>query len=417
MGIGLLALTCLAPWNQLHAQVLDIGRLEDEIARNAELIEQAKQLVSLTNSAKARASLQTAIHLHQESINLLTNLNRPLLSAQQIKRAREAILRAISLAKQEAKTEESARKAIERAVKRLDLAAALLQETTDNRDHPARKIIEGARVQLQRADDNLQEHLFATALQLALSSESLSNQAIKLLKKDNLDAASVERELNKTGRLLERITAYEKLSEHPLVEKMYREAQDVQAQAQENLKHGRPRPALELTRRARVIAMNAIKILTASPEQANVDQALQLTENLIESAEDMILDFPSENIEKKISRARQLQDKAKSLYHEGEYDKSLRHTLQARELTRDAVGSMNKPLNADEVGAALRRTDELIEQVKAEVVRSDRPENADILERIISHQDTAWQEYQRGRLKAALTRTKLARNLVLRILG
>jgi len=118
-----------------------------------------------------------------------------------------------------------------------------------------------------------------------------------------------------------------------------------------------------------------------------------------------------------VARARELQDRAKTFYHQADYEKSLRHTLRARELTRSAIGSMDKPLNAGQVENALRRTDELIERAKSEAASQNRPDNQTILERIISHQDMAWQEFRRGRLKASLARTKLARNLVHRLLG
>jgi hypothetical protein len=55
-----------------HGQTGDtLSDLRDFIQRNAELLQHAKALVSETNSVKARASLQTAAALHQQSVTSL----------------------------------------------------------------------------------------------------------------------------------------------------------------------------------------------------------------------------------------------------------------------------------------------------------------------------------------------------------
>ena len=56
-----------------HGQ--DTDDLGDFIQRNAELLQQAKELVSKTSSVKARASLHTAGVLHAQSVNLATSAN------------------------------------------------------------------------------------------------------------------------------------------------------------------------------------------------------------------------------------------------------------------------------------------------------------------------------------------------------
>ncbi len=412
----LFSVLCLIPTEQGRTQSTDLIRLQDEIRRNEELIKQAEILVRETNSVKARASLKTAIYLHEESKNLLTVQNRPILAARAVEKAREAVLRAIALAKQEAKKEENAKRAIERASGRLERAKHLLAETEDRGSNPAGKLIQESQAHLGRSKDSMREHLFGAALRLAISSEGLSNQAIKLLKKDQVNLNNVGREFEKTIRLLERIDDYEDLSAHPRAERMYREARELQDRAHDQLQGGHPRIALEQTQKARGIAMNVIKILTSNPDADNVERAIDLTESLLERAEEMTDSHRSEKIRNKLAKSHEFQDNAKSRFSNGDYSRALRFTLRARETAKEAIASLERPLDPKEVEATLLETDELIEQLKANIDRADRTADPEILPRIISHQESAWMEFHRGRLKAALTRTKLARNLAHRIL-
>ncbi len=398
-----------------HAQMSDLSRLEDEIRRNAELIQQAEMLVKNTNSIKARASLQAAIFLHKESVHLL-EANHQLRAAQAVKKAREAILRAIALAKREAKTEENARNAIQRATQRLERAKMLLEESPGRETLPARKLIEEAEAQLSRSMDNMREHLFGAALNLAISSERLSARAIAMLKRGSGEVSEVEKELRKTDRLLDRIDRYEDLSSHPAAERQYREAREIQARAYSQLQAGHTKTALETTRRARSVATNVIRMLTSRPEPENVEQALRLSDGLLEQAEEMAKNEQSEKLAKQLAKAHEIQEQARLHFSENKFGQALRFTLRARELVKQAIGSIERQLNAGEVEATLKDTDALIERLKSTMDQTEDALDHELFERVIAHQEAAWMEFRQERLRAALARTKLARNLARRIL-
>ncbi|MFQ5512564.1 MAG: hypothetical protein ACE5EO_12020, partial [Candidatus Krumholzibacteriia bacterium] len=201
-------LLALGPADTRSQTADDLSNLGEAIARNAELLMNARDLVRETNSVKARASLEAAARLHEESVNYFRkgagggNLLR---AAQLAKHAREAILQTIALAKREAKLEQNAFKAMERAGQRLEQAKLLLAENRDRDVLPARKLAEEAQGLLKRARDNMREHLFEVALRLATSSEHLSTRAVAMLKRDFSDVESIEKELEKTDRVLERV--------------------------------------------------------------------------------------------------------------------------------------------------------------------------------------------------------------------
>jgi len=202
----LVAAAALATAADVRAQgPQDHARLLDEFARNGELLERAKELVGETSSIKARASLATAAKLHLESSRMIFETQNYSLAAGLVKRTREVLLQTISLAKREAKLEENAFKAIERATRTLEHARQLLDENSSTDMEPARKLVHEAHAQLERSRDNMNEHLYEVAFRLAVSSDQLSRRAITLLKREVGGPEEVEREIEKTDRILERI--------------------------------------------------------------------------------------------------------------------------------------------------------------------------------------------------------------------
>jgi hypothetical protein len=410
-----LVVVSVLPCSPLFAQSTDLNRLEDEIRRNEELIREAERLVAQTNSAKARASLQTAVLLHKQSLQLVSN-QQNLLAGRAVKKAREAVLRAIALAKLEAKTEETAKRTMEKARRRLETAKRAMEEYQGQDIRAAKKLIDQAQDQLYRAMNNMREHLFAAALQLAGSSERLSTQAITLLKKNRQGGGDVERELAKTDRVLQRIDSHAGLWQEATAEKLYREALEFQTRANHQFRAGHSMRAVELTQRSRRIALNAAKILTSTPNADNVETAIDLTEGLLDRATEMTSSNKSPAVEQTLSSALELQEQAKSRYADRNYAAALRLTLRARDLVKEAIGRLENPLDVESVETVIRATDSLIDDLKIRLEQSGDQTDRELFQRLVSHQESSWLEFEKGNLRSALARTKLARNLAGRIL-
>lgn len=391
----------------------DLTNLRDAIARNAELLTAAKELVSETNSVKARASLAAAAKLHAESIiylNMGTGSN--LLRAGQLARhAREAILQTISLAKREAKLEAGAFKAMERAAQRLEQARHLLAENRDHDSLPPRKLVEEAQGLLKRARDNMREHLFEVALRLAITSEQLSARAITMLKRDFSDLESIELELEKTDRVLERAADRIDQDAEPAARKMFEDAQQLQRKAKNYYRNENPRLALDLTRRSRNLAMRVLKMLASLANRENVEGAIRLTDMLILEAKEMVADRDARRLQKRIEQAEEIQREAKRRFEHGDYQRALKLTLKARGVLREALGSIKQILNKREVRQALLETDEILDRLGAALEASDNKTAADLYERASANQKKAWREFRNDRLRAALAHTRLARRL------
>ncbi len=385
----------------------DLANLRDVISRNAELLMMARDLVRETNSVKARASLAAAAKLHQASLDYL---KVDLLRAGQLaKHAREAILQTIALAKREAKLEENAFKAMERAAHRLEQAKQLLAESRDAL--PARKLAEEAYGLLRRSQDNMREHLFEVALRLAISSEHLSTRAIAMLKRDFSDLDSIKKELEKTDRVLERVAEQFDGNADTKARRMFEEAKELQRKAKNSFRSDNPRRALELTRRARQLATRALKMLATRANRENVQQAIRLTDMLVAEAKEILAHRDVQRLQRKIEQAEDLQREAKRRFERGNFERALNLTLKARRLLREALASVKQVLNKREVRRALVETDEILARLKGALEGSDSDIAPELYKRARANQEKAWREFDDDRLRAALAHTKLARRL------
>jgi len=396
------------------AQV-DLSDLARALERNEELLMQAADLVRQTNSVKARSSLQAATRLHELSKYQAQN-DRPGLAAVNAGRARQAILNTINIAKREAKLEEHAMKAIERAGVRLQRARAAFEESGDRDDVPARKLIEEAHHQLQRSRNNMQEHMFGVALRLANASAALSTRAIKTLTREGITQESVLREIERTDNIIERVTSSDRLDHHDVAARAIEQAIDLQNRAKSSVRSNNLRLALEHTLRAREIALRIVKTARGGqgPGENTVARAIEFTDGLLDRAREMAREQAMERVTEPLEQAAQLQSKAKEAFAASEYATAMRMTLRAREIAKRALGAMKKPLDADTVGKTLKQTDTVIETLGARLADKNNDTARSLYERAHNRQVNAWTAMEAGELRRALALTKVARNLARR---
>lgn len=390
-----------------YGQTIDIN-VQNAIERNEELLKEAEVLVRSTNSVKARASLETAKKLHEASKRSLTPDN--VLSAARLAgQAREAIVRTIAIAKREAKLEENALKTIERASIRNERARALLDELGGPGDQPAKKLVEESRHQLGRAKNNVREHMFEVALHLANASIELSNRAIKMLRRNAVVPEKVVREIARTDRLLERADEQTGRQPSPIL----REAHEIQGRAKTNARQSRFRLALEQTQRARILTRQVLKHTADSKETGrdNVVNAIELTDRFLGEAYEIAREGELAAVIEKLDEASRIQQNAKDKLESGQYKSALRLTLQAREMAKKAMRTIDKPIAVDRVKQALEKTDQILARTRSAL--EDVNDNAAeaLYARAASRQATAWDAFESGQLKRALANSKIARNL------
>jgi hypothetical protein len=395
------------------AQTDSFADLQTAIERNAELLAQAEALVRQTNSVKARAALDAARKLHEGSQRLLRE-DRPRIAAVTVKEAREAILRAIAIARREVKLESNAIRTIERAGSRLEQARSSLDEYGGRDDGAPGKLVEEAGVQLQRSRDNMQEHMFEVALHLAKASEELSSRALRMMKAGGVSPGRVRREIGRTDDVIAR--AQERASGNRAV---LEEAIDIQRRAKENARSGRLRLALEQTARARDIALRLLKSAGASGElsEESAGRALAFTDEVLDRARRYASENQLDEALGRVAEAERVQDEAKSRYRERRLQPAMRMTLRARNMAKDAVrGALDKPIDVGDVRAALARTDETLRRLEEALAGSDNDAARELHDRAARRQDEARESLDAGEPRKALALTKVARNLAAKAL-
>lgn len=395
-----------------HGQTQDLANLREYIERNEELLKEAEIIVRGTNSAKARASLDAARQLHLASINNLET-NRTLLSAEMASRARDAILKAIQLAKREAKLEERARKAIEHATLRNEQARTLFDESGGRENMPAKKFIDESYNQLLHARTYMREHMFEVAFQSANASIDLSNRAVRLLKRDSIGPELVRREIARTDQLLDRIDERADRLNNPELNRLIEEAHRLQDLARKNAAEGRYMMAFEEANRARTIARRIINRAGASPEanRENTIRALELTDELIERAYEIAREIRDDDAVRRLDEAARVQQNARDAFRNERFEQALTSTRRARQMARDTMRAMDRGLDAGSVRQTLQRTDVVLSRLGAALDATPNEQAADLFERASNRQETARNAFESGNLRKALANTKVARNL------
>jgi len=393
--------------------------LQQAIARNEELLQQARVVVRESNSAKARAALEAAAKIHELSKSLLQSDARAAVVARVVQRAREAILSALNIARRETRSEESALRAMERAGERLHKARNVLAEYGSRDVLPARRLVEEAHAQLQRARDNMQEHLFSVSLQLARASFDMSSRAIQMLRRNAMRPDDVIREIERTDELLSRLI--ERAGDHPehgAIRDAAAQAMNLQHRAHDSAGSGKYRIALEQTRRARMLALRIGRRMGTngvSNAGDRVQRALEVTRTMIHAALASAKKQGDHKAVHKLGDAARLLQEANDRFRNGDLRAATRLNERARDLARRALTGADNNLSVDAVTRVLVATDAVIAQARDKIGDADGS-NARLLERAQRHQKTAHNALDAGRLRRALTETKIARTLAARSL-
>ena len=398
------------------AQYGDGTQVREFIARNGELLGEATALVQETNSVKARGLLATATSLHAQSLGLLDQ-NQPLMAGRVALRAREVIQQTISVARREARIEGQAARMMERAAMRLEQARAAFEEAGHDDVNVRRMIVESTD-NLRRAREQMQEHMFETALRLAESSLTMSTRAMRLMRRDGRGPDLAE-EIDRTQRVIDRVTESRPLPD-PALERMIDQAIELQRRAARSAEQGEPAVAVEQTRGARNLALRVLRAISVSvwgggaAGASSEDEALRavaLTDDILEGARGMLAESPDDAVARRIEDASRRQEDARRALDAGDYPRALALTGAARDAVRTALRSVDVAVDPAAVEAALARTDDAIARLRAALADGGYEGARGFLERASARQRDARAALADGAPKRALALTRVAHNL------
>jgi hypothetical protein len=392
-----------------RAQTVDAVRVREFIEQNAELLDAATALVQETNSTKARGSLETARALHKQSVTLLEQ-DAAGLAARVAFRAREVIQQTIALAKREARIEEQALKAIERAAFRLEQARTAFEDAGSG-DPAARRLIMEASDNLRRAREQLQQHTFEVSLKLAESSASLSLRALRLLRRDAAGAGDVQDELERTEQVLERL-ADVRATLPPAMLNLADRGVELQRHARISAEDGDVAVAREQTLAARNLALRALRAAGGGEAAAeNVQLAVATTDEIVERARELGGETGDPAVVRRIEEASRVQANARRALEASEFEAALRQTMHARGIVREALGGAGERVDPAAVESAMARTDEVIERLQDMLDAHDDTDARSMLQRARARQEEARRALQDGDARRALALTKVANHL------
>lgn len=396
----------LAP-ARVAAQV-DAPNVRAFIERNAELLDYAAGVVLETNSTKARGLLETAQSLQRQSVALLDQ-DAPARAFRVAVRTREVIQQTIAVAKREARIEEQAQKAIERATTRLEQARATFEDVGGN-DATARRLILDAADNLRRARDQMHQHMFETALRLAQTSTEMSARALRLMRKDAA-GGDVADEIDRTQEVLDRL-AETRASLPAALVKLSEQADAMQRRAIESAERGDGTRARDETRGARALGLRALRAAGPGGESSEERalRAVTVSDELLDRAHAIAIESDDAALARGVSEAERLQESAREALLRSEFDTATKLTLRARDVARTALRKVDAAVDPSAVESALARTDDAIAKAR-DALSTDDIDARSMVERAQARQTEARAAFASNDGRRALALTKVAHNL------
>lgn len=247
------ALALLAP--AIPAQAQDGSRVQTEISRTDDRIEQAESVVGGSNSERARLSLSAAVTLQAAAKR---NFNSSLFSLA-LRATLDARIRAdaaIAIVRGQPDPER-VHAQVERTRNLIDRARPRVEECSDDR---ARHILRGAVEMQERAEIALREQRYLAALRLTLNARERVWRALRICHLQDDPGEGAERALQRTDELIERAAQEVADGGSPRAEAALRQAADLQARAWAEFRAEHPEVAIRLTHSARAAAHRAVRL-------------------------------------------------------------------------------------------------------------------------------------------------------------
>jgi hypothetical protein len=250
-------------------------------------------------------------------------------------------------------------------------------------------------------------HVLALAIGLASTSGVATAQ--------DLTRERVQAELDRTDQRIEQAEIVVSSSNNEIAESALNDALRIQAQAKSAFAGGQLRLALDLTYRARTLALRAIALVRGLPDPDRVLAQLERTREMLERARDRIEECNEDRARSMLRAAFEMQARAEGAARAEHFLAAFQLTVSARERALRALRLCNVEENLREsADRALHRSDEVIVQAKDRVSGNPSESARQALSRAIELQDRAYGEFRMDHPKASLRLTQSARAFAFR---
>lgn len=226
-----------------------------------------------------------------------------------------------------------------------------------------------------------------------------------------ISPSNIERELEKTDRLLERarqtVEESGSLQGHQYLEKAF----NLQQRARDNYRQRRYRNSYRLTTQARELAAKAVGFVRQNSENREmVKRELEKTDEILSTAHNQLgLSASASQAQTLLENAYTTQKKAHEMFTRNRQRMALTATLRARDLVNLSLDQVREK---NRIARELDKTDQYIEKARTAMAESNLEEIPPVVQKAIRAQEEAKILYKRGNFKLSLKQTLTAREII-----
>lgn len=226
----------------------------------------------------------------------------------------------------------------------------------------------------------------------------------------------LQEELERTDRALENADAIVGESRSQRAKDLLEQGHRVQTQAWETYRGGNSIGSMSLTLQARRFATRAVGFARSDDVlEQRARRELENADNMLRGATERIAENPSSPALRLLDEARAQIDRGRRQLGEQHFEASFRLALSAQRLIRQALEINDVAAGEPQrVERELERTDNMIERAGEPVRESHDQDAIALLDRATTLQRTAWESFRAGQVRAAVPRTREARQLAAR---
>jgi len=304
----------------------------------------------------------------------------------------------------------------ERALRELEKTDAIIgraAETVLDATSPRpRAMVDHAREVQDHAWAAYREQLYRAALERTRAARDEALRAIRLSEGEFRAVERIRDLLDRTQGLVDEAAAVVPGSGNEQAEHLLDAGRSQLRRAHEAFRDRRFRQGLMLALTSRDLLLRALRLVEDRPGAGagRLDEVIERTEALADEAAASARGDPK--AEDLVEQGRRLLDEARGAARRGQPELAFRRALAARERFLDALRMMERELEQPEVAAEVEATRRLIDAERGRIAASGISRAADLLDQATERQRDAEDHLAAGRLRPALTETKLAEALV-----
>jgi HEPN domain-containing protein len=393
----------------------DADRAQEALIKTDEVIAQAKSVISETRSQKGRVSLDVAVAIQERAWGDY-RLMRYLTAGKLTLQAREEAWHAVALARGDAQGEVSLARITDETVDRITRLRDMIAES-GIRDEQSLKLIEEARMLLDKSRVNAQQTRYQLALKLAGNARQVTLRAEERVRNVRTLKEMTERRLALLERLVERARdRVQETGDNRARDELLRAERNLE-KARELINEGRYREARHALDACEKMLRSSVR-LVPPPAANDPAQLLDGARRLLARADEIIAEQGGQADPKTVEtleQARAMIGRAEDALAAGRPDEARATVARVVEMLRACLRTEASELTRERVMQRIERVAALGDETRNLAASCPAPGIRELMERAEEHLRLAREHAEASRLDSAEAEATIARNLFQRI--